>query len=242
MTSRCQLNLRFDGKEQLKQAAMERAKTLGMTLTDFVVSAIEDKLELQTEANDRMTSQRLADVLQSILQRLARLEKHQQPTDTSQIIDTTELIGEEGHQLIADRGKYAKLKEELANTTKALEDITQECEKAWQHKEEAQKLVMYYQKDVGILRHEIQQYQASRQTSQENLSIDADAIQILREALYFKGTAGKQIKQQIKKFFEAIGVSQEEPPIPRIWSKEATNFLDDLDRWEGAEVGGYDRT
>ncbi|WP_414620802.1 hypothetical protein [Calothrix sp. CCY 0018] len=40
MTSRCQLNLRFDGREVLKQAAMNRSKEMGITLTDFIASAL----------------------------------------------------------------------------------------------------------------------------------------------------------------------------------------------------------
>ena len=116
MSSRCQLNLRFDGREGLKKAAMQQSKEMGITLTDFVASAIEDKLESKTEANDNVPSQELAKALEPILQRLNALENKEPDRDREIEISRTNLSGEERHQLIAYRREYAELKQELADT------------------------------------------------------------------------------------------------------------------------------
>ncbi|MEL6165209.1 MAG: hypothetical protein AAFR37_16140, partial [Cyanobacteria bacterium J06628_3] len=163
MPSRCQLNLRFDGREGLKQAAMERSKTMGITLTDFVASAIKAKLESKTETtktDDDVSSQKLAKALEPILQRLNALESKEQTEGTG--VSTTNLSGEERHQLIAYRREYAELKQELADTKHILDEITLECERAWREGNRASQLVTILQQENNRLRRE-----ASQMASQE---------------------------------------------------------------------------
>lgn len=234
MSSRCQLNLRFDDREGLKNAAMQRSKEMGITLTDFVASAIEAKLESKTETveiNNNVPSQELAKALEPILQRLNALENKEQARGIE--ISTASLSGQERHQLIAYRREYAELKQELADTKQILDEITQECERAWKESNQASQLVNNYQKEVATLQGENKRLrrEASQMASQDSLLIDADAIQILKEATYLKGTAGNRIKEEIRKFLQVIGV--EKAGQSEGWKARTTRFLNNLDNWQG---------
>ena len=233
MSSRCQLNLRFDGREGLKRAAMQQSKEMGITLTDFIASAIEDKLESKTETNDNVPSQELAKALEPILQRLSALENKE--PDREKEVSTTNLSGEERHQLIAYRREYAELKQELADSKHILNEITQECERAWKESNKASQTVINCQKEITILQGENERLrrEASQMASQESLLIDADAIQILKEATYLKGTAGNRIKEEIRKFLQVIGVKKGGAGQSEEWKARTTRFLDNLDNWQG---------
>lgn len=102
MNKRTQLNLRFDGKEDLVEAAKQRARTLGITLTEFIVNTLEQVLQFGQYDQSTQNNQNIQNVAYNLrtsitdlrVAFMGEIRKRDARLDQQQ-----ELIGEVAHVL-----------------------------------------------------------------------------------------------------------------------------------------------